>query len=57
MELVSTSDSAESHIRMKKLLSVVALLALVGSVLLTGCKKEETPEVEAIPSTNAPVVP
>lgn len=57
MELVSISDSRESRIRMKKLLSVVALLALVGSVLLTGCKKEETTEVEEIPSTNAPVVP
>jgi hypothetical protein len=42
---------------MKKLLSVVALLALVGSVLLTGCKKEETTEIPEIPSTNAPVVP
>ena len=57
MELVSDSDSAESHIRMKRLFTVVALLALVGSVLLTGCKKEETPEVPEVPSTNAPVVP
>jgi len=40
---------------MKKLLSFVALLALVGMVLLTGCKQEEaTPAAPPTPSTNAP---
>jgi uncharacterized lipoprotein YajG len=40
---------------MKKLFFAVALLTLVGTVLLTGCKQEEsTPET---PSTNAPAPP
>jgi hypothetical protein len=40
---------------MKKLLSLVALLAVVGTVLLTGCKQEEAPPTAPTPpSTNAP---
>jgi len=40
---------------MKKLLSVLALLAMVGVVLVTGCKKEEpAPATPAAPDTNAP---
>ena len=36
---------------MKKLLSVVALLAVVGMVLLAGCEPKETTPA---PDTNAP---
>jgi hypothetical protein len=40
---------------MKKLFSIVAMVALLGTVVLTGCKKEEAaPEAPAAPSTNAP---
>jgi nitrous oxide reductase accessory protein NosL len=41
---------------MKKLFSVVAILAMVGTVLLAGCKKEEAPAVPDVPAvdTNAP---
>jgi hypothetical protein len=41
---------------MKKLLSVLALLAMVGVVLVTGCKPEEkpAPATPEAPSTNAP---
>jgi hypothetical protein len=43
---------------MKKLLSIVAMLALVGVVLLTGCKQEEAaPTAPAAPATNAPAAP
>jgi hypothetical protein len=53
--LVLQAFLAELTADMKKLFSVVAMLALVGSVLLSGCKKEEsTPEVPAAPDTNAP---
>ena len=53
--LVIQADLAELNRSMKKLFSVVAMLALVGTVLLSGCKKEEsTPEVPAAPDTNAP---
>ena len=38
---------------MKNLMAVFALLALVGTVLLTGCQKEETP-APTPPATNAP---
>jgi len=38
---------------MKKLFSVVALLALVAAFAV-GCKKEETATPPAEPSTNAP---
>ncbi len=42
---------------MKKLFSVVALLAVVGTILLAGCKPaDETPKPET-PSTNAPAAP
>ena len=41
---------------MKKLFSVVALLAVVGTIVLAGCKPadEKPPET---PSTNAPAAP
>jgi len=40
---------------MKKLSSIVAILAVVGMVLLTGCKPEEAaPKAPAAPATNAP---
>jgi hypothetical protein len=40
---------------MKKLLSLVAMLAVVGTVLLSGCKQEEAaPAAPTPPSTNAP---
>jgi outer membrane murein-binding lipoprotein Lpp len=40
---------------MKKLFPVVALLALVGSVLLAGCSNsEKEPAAPETPSTNAP---
>jgi hypothetical protein len=44
---------------MKKLLSLVAIFALVGVGLLVGCKKQETttPPVPDMPSTNAPAAP
>ena len=43
---------------MKKLFSVVALLAVVGTILLAGCKPaEETPKAPDAPSTNAPAAP
>jgi hypothetical protein len=43
---------------MKKLFSFVAMLALVGMVLVTGCKQEEpAPTPPAAPSTNAPAAP
>ena len=43
---------------MKKLFSIVALVALVGTVVLTGCKQEEAaPEAPVTPSTNAPAAP
>jgi hypothetical protein len=38
---------------MKKLFSVVAMLALVGTVLLSGCKPAEETK-PAPPDTNAP---
>ena len=42
---------------MKKLFSIVALLALVATALLTGCKQESsTPAVPDV-STNAPAAP
>ena len=42
---------------MKKLFPVLALLAVVGMVLVSGCGKSEepkAPEAPAAPSTNAP---
>ena len=40
---------------MKKLSLVLALLAVVGAVLVTGCKPAEQPATPpAAPSTNAP---
>jgi hypothetical protein len=42
---------------MKKLFSVVALLAVVGTILLAGCKPAEDKPAEATPSTNAPAAP
>jgi len=43
---------------MKKLFSVVALLAVVGTILLAGCKPaDETPKAPDAPSTNAPAAP
>lgn len=43
---------------MKKLFPIVALLALVGAVVLTGCKKEEAPPTPAPDApTNAPAAP
>jgi hypothetical protein len=56
--LVLQADLAELTGAMKKLFSVVAILALVGTALLSGCKKEEAPpegmpDVPAV-DTNAP---
>lgn len=39
---------------MKKLFSVVALLAVVGTILLAGCKPAEEKTPPAAPDTNAP---
>jgi hypothetical protein len=48
----------QAYFTMKKLLSIVAVLALVGMVLLTGCKQEEAaPTPPAVPATNAPAAP
>jgi hypothetical protein len=55
--LVLQADLAELTGAMKKLFSVVAILALVGTALLSGCKKEEAPPaVPDVPAvdTNAP---
>ncbi len=49
------ANFTKANAPMKKLLSFVAMLAVVGLVLLTGCKQEEAaPTVPAVPSTNAP---
>ena len=41
----------EAYTTMKKLFSIVAMLALVGMVLLTGCKQEEAaPTAPAAPA-------
>jgi uncharacterized lipoprotein YajG len=43
---------------MKKLMTIMALLSVVGVVVLAGCeKKESTVTPPAAPSTNAPAVP
>jgi len=43
---------------MKKLFSLVAMMALLGTVLLTGCEqKPAAPETPVPPSTNAPAAP
>jgi hypothetical protein len=39
---------------MKKLFSVIAMIAVVGTVLLSGCKKDDAPPPPAEPPTNAP---
>jgi hypothetical protein len=39
---------------MKKIFCIVALIGLVGSALLTSCKKDETTSIPAVPATNAP---
>jgi hypothetical protein len=54
--LVLLASLAELNAAMKKLFTVVAMLAMVGTVLLAGCKKEESPPVPDVPSvdTNAP---
>jgi hypothetical protein len=41
---------------MKKLLAIAALVSLVATVLLVGCKKEE-PAAPTPPDTNAPAAP
>ena len=41
---------------MKNLFSVLALLAVVGTILLAGCKPAEEKPAET-PSTNAPAAP
>jgi len=38
---------------MKKIFCIIALFGLVGTVLLTGCQKEETPSTPSTPATNA----
>ena len=54
--LVLPASLADLTRTMKKLFSVVAILAMVGTVLLAGCKKEEAPAVPDVPAvdTNAP---
>jgi nitrous oxide reductase accessory protein NosL len=43
---------------MKKLFSLVALLAVVGTIVLAGCKPaEDTTTKPETPSTNAPAAP
>jgi hypothetical protein len=43
---------------MKKLFSVVALLAVVGTIVLAGCKPaEDKPTTPTPPDTNAPAPP
>jgi uncharacterized lipoprotein YbaY len=42
---------------MKKLLSIVAMLALVATALLTGCKQESSAPPAPDVSTNAPAAP
>jgi len=56
--LVLRLGVTEAYTTMKKLFSIVAMLALVGMVLLTGCKQEEAaPTTPATPPTNAPAAP
>ena len=54
--LVLLASLAELNPAMKKLFTIVAMLAMVGTVLLAGCKKEEATPVPDVPSvdTNAP---
>jgi len=55
--LVLCAKLADFGLVMKKLFSVVALLALV-SMVLVGCKPaEETPKAPETPPTNAPAPP
>ena len=57
--LVTGGGFLDAGRRMKKLFSVVAMLAIVAAVVV-GCKKEETtPEAPKAPevSTNAPAAP
>ena len=42
---------------MKKLFPIVALLAVVAAVVLTGCKKEDAPPPAPATPTNAPAAP
>ena len=47
----------EAWTTMKKLFSIVAMLALVATALLTGCKQESSSPTPPDVSTNAPAAP
>ena len=55
MVLELKAKFGKSRAAMKKLFAAMALLALVGTVLLVGCKQEEAPPEP--PPTDAPAQP
>jgi len=53
-QLVLSGSKDDALYIMKKLLAIAALVSLLGSVLLVGCKKEEPAPEMPTPPTNAP---